>query len=145
MGCDIHVYVERKVNGKWESADKWDDEEPDYVPYEVRLYEGRDYELFGMISKGVRRDFTNGLEAKGLPEDLSRKVRAAFEAWGPDAHPESFISPSELKQLASMTLTDPEFAVVNEEGYYFNLFMRLHDKLIDLGGEDQRMVFWFDN
>lgn len=145
MGCDIDVYVERKVNGKWESADKWDDEDPHYVSYEDKFYKGRNYDLFGMISKGVRRDFSNGLEAKGIPEDLSRKVRAAYVAWGSDAHSDSYISPSELKQLASMTLTDPEFAAVNEGGYYFNLFMKLHDKLIALGGEDQRMVFWFDN
>lgn len=145
MGCDIHVYTERKVNGKWESTDTWDEEEPTYVTYEDRFYRGRDYDLFGMLSKGVRRNFSNGLEAKGVPEDLSPEVNAAFEAWGSDAHSESWVSPEELRQLASMTITDPEFASVNQEGYYSKLFKKLYEKLIALGGEDQRMVFWFDN
>lgn len=143
MGCDIHVFVERKVNGEWESADTWDNGDPTYVPYGDRFYAGRNYELFGMLSKGVRTDFTNGLEAKGIPEDLSPEVSAAFNYWESDAH--SYVSPAELKQLASMTVIDPEFAAANEGGYYYKLFTELHEKLIALGGEDQRMVFWFDN
>lgn len=145
MGCDIHVFVERKVNGEWESADTWDNRESTYVPYWDRFYTGRDYDLFGMLSKGVRRDFTNGLKAKGVPEDLSSEVSAAFKEWGIDAHSDSYVYPAELKQLASMTVTDPEFAAANEDGYYYKLFMKLYEKLIALGGEDQRLVFWFDN
>src|ERR1043165_5948206 len=46
MGCDIHLYREKRENGVWISADKWtafdygDDEKGVTVEYEDRAYTG---------------------------------------------------------------------------------------------------------
>lgn len=45
MGCDIHVYREKKVNDTWVTADKWVEEYGDTdVPWENRFTD-RNYQL----------------------------------------------------------------------------------------------------
>ena len=147
MGCDIHTFVERKINGEWESVDKWaDDELPNtYIPRDDRFYTNRDYVLFGMICRNVRTLFENGLPPKGIPDDLTTEVTNAFYDWGDDGHSHSYLTPKEIRQLIAMTISDSEFAKVNYEGYYYKLFTAWETKLLSYGGEDQRLVFWFDN
>jgi len=114
MGCDIHLYVERKVDDKWISADKWT---PD--PYadegeESRLivdcddcyYSERNYDLFGMLA-----DVRNGLgpagcvtgsgfnpisTPKGLPDDVSPEVKRESEESGLPLHSHSWLTLAEL-------------------------------------------------
>lgn len=62
MGCDIHMYVEYKRKG---------DERDYWQYYGQRINPGRNYYIFGLISKGVRSDNDLGLEPKGIPENLS--------------------------------------------------------------------------
>lgn len=61
MGCDIHMYVEYKR--KNEENSNWRD-------FGKRINPGRNYVMFGLLSKGVRSNLQTGIEAKGLPEDL---------------------------------------------------------------------------
>lgn len=61
MGCDIHLYVEYKP--KKNTSDYW-------YNFGQRFNPGRNYHLFGLISKGVRYESENSLEPKGLPENL---------------------------------------------------------------------------
>lgn len=111
MGCDIHFYVERKVDGKWVTADTWTPDEYDAgrmcVPYKTRLYRDRNYDLFAMLAN-VRNgygfagcDTGDGFkplsEPKGLPADVSPEVKAESDHWGVDGHSHSWLTLTELK------------------------------------------------
>lgn len=62
MGCDIHIIVEIRKDGKWE-----------YVPDIPKSLNDRNYKTFACLA-GVRDDFGNKVfEPKGLPDDLSGK------------------------------------------------------------------------
>jgi hypothetical protein len=73
MGCDIHMYLEYtdketlekskegKKNGNGELI------KPYWRDFGGRINPGRNYWMFGFLSKGVRSDFSNGIPAKGLP------------------------------------------------------------------------------
>lgn len=67
MGCDAHMYVEYK--NKKRTDNYWSG-------FGGRINPGRNYKLFGLISKGVRCEFEESFEAKGMPTD------AGFEANG---------------------------------------------------------------
>lgn len=113
MGCDIHLYVERKVDGVWQSADQWEpneyaDEGEDglEIPYQKRFYSGRNYDLFGILAD-VRNgrgfagvDTGDGYvpmdDPRGLPEDVSPQVKADSDHWGSDGHSHSWFTVSEL-------------------------------------------------
>lgn len=114
MGCDIHLYVERREDGKWVSADKWEPdtyveegEEPRLcVQYEQRFYRGRNYDLFAILAN-VRNgrgfagcDTGDGFvpiaEPRGLPDDCCEQVRAESDSWGCDGHSHSHFTLAEL-------------------------------------------------
>lgn len=65
MGCDIHLYVEYKRK-----------ESENFKSFGSKINPGRNYFMFGLLSKGVRSDNEDGFDAKGLPE---------FETMGYDA------------------------------------------------------------
>jgi hypothetical protein len=79
VGCDIHLFVERRKSKK--------------APWQmVRLPEcnfGRNYQLFGMLA-AVRRDGLPAIaEPRGVPEDASAEYLHAVKAWGMDGHSHS--------------------------------------------------------
>lgn len=78
MGCDIHLMIEVKTNGKWKALSG---EKVDFL----NNFDNRNYELFGILS-GVRREAPNGkpLMISGIPEDASKKVKDLLEDG--DAH-----------------------------------------------------------
>lgn len=102
MGCDIHLYREQKIGGKWKSADDWqtDKYEPERmeIPYEKRAYTGRNYNLFGVLA-GVRREHGFSLTPRGLPFDMSAEVKSEAEYWDADGHSHSYLYLHELKDL----------------------------------------------
>jgi len=68
MGCDIHMYVEYK--SKESKRDYWNG-------FGGRINPGRNYWMFGLISKGVRRyENDDSIEAKGIPENLSWETQS---------------------------------------------------------------------
>lgn len=108
MGCDIHLYVERRdAGGAWElvgtdenypSGDRRrtpDDAYPYYAA--VKASSDRNYALFGLLS-GVRRDPppSGQLAHDEQPSDLSPATLAYFSSWGPDAHTPGWCSLPEL-------------------------------------------------
>jgi len=106
MGCDIHLFSEKKktVNGveKWVNADYWkinpyfgDDEyEPELEL--ISLYSGRNYTLFGVLA-GVRgRDEI--CPPRGLPDDVSDIVKKNSDRWDGDGHSHSYFTLAELKE-----------------------------------------------
>jgi hypothetical protein len=52
MACDIHFYVERRVNGTWESCDRWEPDEyyPGRTSCKTSYYPGRNYHLFAILA-----------------------------------------------------------------------------------------------
>lgn len=66
MGCDIHLYREKKIDGEWLTADVgWEAEQGELsLPYEKQIYTGRNYNLFGLLC-GVRRPNQYSKNLKG--------------------------------------------------------------------------------
>jgi hypothetical protein len=122
MGCDIHLYVEKRADAfeslvigqQWVSVDKWspdpyaEDEGQSrlWVAFDDRMYFNRNYDLFAMLA-GVRNGrgfagiptgtgFNSISEPRGLPEDVSPEVKAESEAWGCDGHSHSWLTVAEL-------------------------------------------------
>ncbi|AFU88267.1 hypothetical protein CcrColossus_gp397 [Caulobacter phage CcrColossus] len=103
MGCDIHFYVERRVDGVWQAADTWvDDGYGDkgvprlHVPYEAQYYSDRDYEFYGILA-GVRRPQAGEPVAhRGVPEDACPEYKAHVERWDFDGHSHSHFTLAEF-------------------------------------------------
>jgi len=110
MGCDIHIYTEKRVNGKWISADNWkksewaeSDADLSVTP---EIYEGRNYNLFAILADvrngrgfaGIKtgEGFTPISPPKGLPEDVSEQVKAASDRYGCDGHSHTFLTVAEI-------------------------------------------------
>lgn len=99
MGCDIHLYVERKHYGKWYNADY-------FVPsvsrtgdqyQHVPMYDGRNYALFATLANV--RNYGNTAyvsDPKGLPDDTTDFVKSEWESWEFDGHSCSYLTLREL-------------------------------------------------
>ncbi|MBY9077166.1 hypothetical protein KIH86_09370 [Paenibacillus sp. HN-1] len=123
MGCDIHLLVEKKIDGKWQAVKGVNEPEIEeckgYIEkckergqsaaYSERrleelrqgtydyLYEGRHYLLFEVLA-GVRagHDLVPVAVPKGLPEDISPEAKESTEGWGADGHSHSWLTAGEL-------------------------------------------------
>lgn len=105
MGCDIHLFVEKKVNGKWESADKWSKDEDGEergmelrtVDYDDKFYRGRNYELFAILAD-VRNDseIVPIKKPRGVPKNISPEVKDEINKWKGDGHSHSYFTIAEL-------------------------------------------------
>jgi len=104
MGCDIHLYKEKQVDGKWLTADEWtsydygDDEKGIEVEWKKRFTD-RNYELFGLLCKGVRSEHALSFSARGIPFDASPEVLQTSERYGCDGHNHSYLYVHELRSL----------------------------------------------
>jgi hypothetical protein len=122
MGCDIHLYKEKKVNGRWVTADEgWKNEFDEGgvdVPYDNRFTD-RDYDLFGYLSKGVRREFDFSFLARGIPFNASEEVKKCSEQWGSDGHSHSYLTLTELKEAWEFlqTKTIPVDGMKSQDGF----------------------------
>jgi hypothetical protein len=119
MGCDIHLFIEKKdEGGKWQVFDykaefangTYDDgsRKLDYEGlFDSPFYAGRNYNLFAILAD-VRNgsgfagcdtgDGFNPIAApKGLPEDVTPEVKAESDGWDIDGHSHSYFTVAELK------------------------------------------------
>lgn len=105
MGCDIHMYVERKYEDKWYNCDyftpsiSWKEADgPDDSKYtRVPMYEHRNYALFATLADVRNYGDTDYIcEPKGFPDDASEYVNAEYEDWYGDAHSCSYLTLQEL-------------------------------------------------
>ena len=156
MGCDIHLYAEKRQEGKWVTADKWTDN-PDYPedsknPKQVdggwrgntndRFYtDGRNYNLFSALA-GVRNYIFDGeppmvSPPKGLPEDCCEEIKLEREGWGSDGHSDSYLT---LKELEAFDWSSYGATCDDFRKEVIPKMKLLADNL-----EDVRIVFWFDN
>lgn len=103
MGCDIHAYKEKFINGKWQTADVWEpydygEEKGQDVPFSKRFH-GRNYNLFGLLAGVRNRQGDVQLTPRGIPFDVSPEVQAENERWDADGHSHSYLYLHELKAL----------------------------------------------
>jgi hypothetical protein len=119
MGCDIHLYVEKRdALGQWQSADNWElnpyyendnseSGEPEYIiPYDNHFYNGRNYNLFAILANvrnghgfaGVKtgEGFNPIAPPRGLPHDITKRVQSDATAYGEDGHSHSWLTLHEL-------------------------------------------------
>lgn len=91
MGCDIHIYTERK------SADGYKRVEGVKFTEGPDPFDWRSYGMFGFLA-GVRNysDVTPIAELRGAPDDMSAETASDYEAWFGDAHSASWLAVTEL-------------------------------------------------
>lgn len=141
MGCDIHLFVEKRIPMvKWVSVDKWvpDKESKDkaalMVPYNSHYYSGRNYNLFAILAD-VRNgrgfagiDTGDGFnpisDPKGLPLDVSPEVQLEFDRWGADGHTPSFHRVKDLLEYDWTQVTKLRGVVNAVEFYRWNRWSR---------------------
>lgn len=106
MGCDIHLYAEKREGDKWVTLDRWIDKYGDglCVPYKEQFYSGRNYNLFSILAD-VRngRGFAgcktgegfNPISApRGTPDDSCEEYKNI--ASDEDGHSHSYFTVAEL-------------------------------------------------
>lgn len=103
MGCDIHLYNEKLVNGKWVPADRWapsnDAWDNGRAVCLSETYADRNYNLFGLLAAGVRTEHPFSFQPRGLPDNVSPEVRGEAEAWGHDGHNHSHLYLNEMEEM----------------------------------------------
>jgi len=153
MGCDIHLYIEKKKNGQWIPAQGFmqtnSDDIPD-VPHHDRFTD-RHYCLFGYLA-GVRHGAMQHFQVKGFPLDASKEVQTIYDKWGVDAHTPSYLTKEELDTVNWRK--DKIDCGYGDKGplELYKAFRTFYDLVFWLNSYDYtckpdeiRIVFWFDN
>jgi len=149
MGCDIHLFAEKKVNDKWVSIDKYT-KNPDFGEYDNRefvierenqVYRGRNYNLFCALA-GVRSFHFSGTpsmvsEPKGLPEDCCEEIKKESALYGSDGHSHSWNTLAELEAF-----NWDEYGKTCDE-FRSRVFPKLKEASED--PNNVRIVYFFDN
>lgn len=79
MGCDIHVTVQKRVNGAWVDGQDWTNESGWPRPAGGELFGDRNYALFAILAN-VRGEVENPLAAgRGLPSEISQQMAEFHE------------------------------------------------------------------
>jgi hypothetical protein len=117
-----------------------------YASWRIRE---RNYGLFAEIAS-VRGESSQGLQAKGLPDDCSTLTRLAIEGWEHDAHSVSWLSVEEFIKCMAIAYDEITTLVAerltDKTDTYTRLLETLLGKDIEKGSIDKyRIVFWFDN
>jgi hypothetical protein len=145
MGCDIHLYVERRTDSGWEHvpdhSDDWRDD--------LNWYSRRNYYLFAILAD-VRNE-GRGIKPidspRGLPPDVTSGVMAECAGWGVDGHSHSHVTIAEVlaydwDQITLGDMQRPYWRCINDEWWgTVARAVRLSKGSLD----DVRFVFWFDN
>src|SRR3990167_8499361 len=141
MGCDIHAFVEVKVDNEW-------------LHYAEARINGN-YNLFSRMAD-VRNDnsITPISSPRGLPKDISKMVSLHRNRWGKDGHSDSWLSYDEIYDLYLWSKSDSLIPLnLDIEHTLFGVYLFRNS----LNGwkdypedypefvQDVRLVFWFDN
>ena len=108
MGCDIHLFTERKRSidsvEKWVNIDNWklnpyyeEDQENEYKYKLNSAFSKRDYRLFSILADVSNYHENKPIsEPKGIPEDASEIVKSEIAVWDGDGHSHSYFTMKEL-------------------------------------------------
>lgn len=137
MGCDIHMHIEVKIDGRWEHLTS-----PDIA---------RNYSLFSRMA-GVRQDTRESIEPisypRGLPGDCNALTKLESDRWGTDGHSHSWLSFDEIKTIVD-GFGIQVFVPLSQFSAPFGTFLLgnyvQHKESWIEYVEDVRFVFWFDN
>lgn len=136
MGCDIHLYVERKNR----DAER-------YNPV-CRFGIGRDYHLFALIA-GVRNwnKWDVPYPPRGFPDNATYEAKDEYNQieYGkaipnPDWHTPSWLITSEMKRVLELYKE-----VSSEKNEDLLILCDLLESIEQHYMTDARVVFWFDN
>ena len=110
MGCDIHIQIERRVNGEWQTVEWVDPFKREYYADKIKGgeldmpedFDNRNYDLFGVLA-----DVRNGTwgapnqpiaQPRGLPDDMvNRAKHDAEDGYWLGDHSFSWLTLSELQ------------------------------------------------
>lgn len=144
MGCDIHIVLERRVDGAWLGLSAFHSvtthkRRDDGLGFAFPVATSRNYHRFAALA-GVRGD---GPAPRGAPDDISGLARFEIGRWGDDGHSHSWLP---LKDAARIFLETTNYdGSVNFESYEAKYpecyFFGVEDDDLDA----YRLVFWFDN
>lgn len=147
MGCDIHLYVEQFVKGKWRSIDRWyyDKDSKRWAIYWTdRFYRGRNYILFSILANVRNKDNDIDVLAfpKGVPPDVSPRVKSEIKWNEADGHSHSYFTLKELEQFDWEKEVNGHTYSQWVGSYFNNMITQLKER-----DEPQniRLVFFFDN
>lgn len=99
MGCDIHLYVERLIEGKWVQQLKSDEKMKNGSPtVDAKYwYYGRNYALFGLLAGVRNHDLTPLVSPRDLPKDMSEGLTREWSFnWSEDGHTPTYYYLDEL-------------------------------------------------
>ena len=148
MGCDIHMYCE-SFSGKLK-----------VFKMTKALNLNRNYSLFGWLADVRNYSMIKPLaEPRGIPNDVSKKVKVDYDYYNFDAHSASYFTIAELLAVDYKQIVEDRRCTIDgnggstcEEGKgekmtlekfigkeFVDTVARLHYEKVD------RIVFWFDN
>lgn len=96
MGCDIHCYAEVKKNGKWvKVGNKFKNPYYREIRGQSRYIDSpcieRNYDLFAILANVRNEDGFKAIsKPKGIPKDVSKRIKEMVEEWGDEAHSHSW-------------------------------------------------------
>ena len=146
MGCNIHVYLEKRHKaGAWFMVDSFSCHTPytreqDKHNWSMPTCRDRNYERFARLA-GVRGD---GPEPRGLPDDISDSVMFLVGEIGEDGHSHSWLPLVDAIKIFSET---ENWFTWEKEDCFARKYPEYHFFNVDCenGFENYRIVFWFDN
>lgn len=158
MGCDIHIVIERRWEGRWVGIrtdqgyyiDGLEAENPSIRTYVFPAVGQRNYDFFARLA-GVRGE---GPVPNGFPRDASDLSRLLRAEWGSDGHSHSWLPLQDfaLRWCAGnreFVATMAKQRMEGDKGLYYRLLDRASIGTYDAYSEDDiddyRVVFWFDN
>lgn len=111
MGCDIHLYVEKRHGSQWERAEQMIVNDLGHLSGEPvmrfgRWYDGRNYDLFAILADVRNGHGFAGVDTgdrlvpiaspRGIPADCSPSVKKSYDEWDSDGHSHSWFTLREL-------------------------------------------------
>lgn len=173
MGRDIHFYAEYRVPGdKWQCDPKHKNKESCYdgngteysIPSDLD-YINRDHKLHGFL--GAMRNGSEIFPLRGIPDNMSKEIKKAYDFWKRDAFGVSHLDFDEFKRVIKEYRESEieEYKMAPQESMYDSIkeikksYQNLLDHIeqerckynyecehgiLDIEAE-ARVIFWFDH
>lgn len=131
MGCDIHCYIEQKINNKYEAVELCHEGKL------VEFYDDRHYKLFGLLAN-VRDDGCICLP-RGIPDDISSEIKQIIDDWWGIGHSHTWYMMDELIQYQK---NNPDDVLLNKFIDRALIYLDLANSYTDY--DKIRLIIFFD-